>query len=155
MIRSRSVAYAQVGSFSFLTFINGYPIMFFDNRKPAVTLRSQGNKLAAQAARGETLPRRFLMDASPSEQDVALARAKSYTTQAIWVLVGYIFLYPLGLIMNVIYMIEARKIRKIAGQSLPGQGLLEVMFWINVAGWAGLFLLGIFILLGLVGALLV
>lgn len=95
------------------------------------------------------------MDASPSEQDVALARAKSYTTQAIWVLVGYIFLYPLGLIMNVIYMIEARKIRKIAGQSLPGQGLLEVMFWINVAGWAGLFLLGIFILLGLVGALLV
>ena len=75
--------------------------------------------------------------------EVALARMKSYTTQAITTLLFYLLFYPVGLVMNLIYMIEGRKMQRVAGTGLPGVGLLQVMFWLNVAAWAMIFAFGL------------
>ncbi|MCZ7665839.1 MAG: hypothetical protein M5U34_00680 [Chloroflexi bacterium] len=59
----------------------------------------------------------------------------------------YWFFFLPGLIVNFIYYHEANKMQKIAGKSLPGQGCLGFMLWLNVIviviGVVGLVILGI------------
>jgi len=82
-----------------------------------------------------------------SESERAAARMKSYTGSAVVVFILYWFFYIPGLIVNFIYYREANRMQKIAGNSLPGQGCLGFMLWLNVIviviGVAGMIMLGI------------
>ena len=67
-----------------------------------------------------------------AEAEIAAARMKSYTGSAVLVFVLYwLFWFP-GLIVNFIFMQEAKRTEKIAGRSLPGTGCLVLMFWLNI-----------------------
>ncbi len=67
-----------------------------------------------------------------SEAERAAARMKSYSGPAVLVIILYIFLYIPGFIANYLYYKEAQKMQRIAGISLPGQGCLSIMLWLNV-----------------------
>jgi hypothetical protein len=69
---------------------------------------------------------------APSEMERALARTKSYTGAAIAVFVLYSLAYLPGLIFNLMYLREARRMEQIAGQELPGTGCLSSMVWAGV-----------------------
>jgi hypothetical protein len=81
-------------------------------------------------------------------QDRANARMKSYTAHVVVVLVLYLFLFIPGLIANVIFHNEGKRMEAIAGQSLPGVDALGFM-----RRW--LFILMIVILVVLVVFLLI
>lgn len=92
----------------------------------------------------------FLADATKrpegaTEQDVTMARTKSYSKPAIVALVLELlpFLYPAGLAVNLIYMVKGSRMQKIAGRKLPGVTFLKVLFWFNVIGWAAWFSLAL------------
>ncbi|MEW5945296.1 MAG: hypothetical protein AB1742_03775 [bacterium] len=68
-----------------------------------------------------------------SENERTLARMKSYTGAAVLVFVLYWFFWLPGLIVNYIYMKEAERMEKLAGQRLPGTGCLTVMFAFGIA----------------------
>ena len=86
------------------------------------------------------------------DMERAIARTKSYTGTAILALVLYWLFWPAGFIVNYIYMQEAKRMERVAGQSLPGQGCLIALFWFNllslalVIGGILLFALGIVVL---------
>jgi len=62
----------------------------------------------------------------------AIARSKSYVTPAIIIFFLYGLLWLPGLVANWMYLQDARRMQRIAGESLPGAGCLSVMFWFNV-----------------------
>jgi hypothetical protein len=66
------------------------------------------------------------------EVERAAARMKSYTGSAILVFFLYWVFWLPGLIANYLFYTEAKKMQKVAGQSLPGMGCLSLMLWINV-----------------------
>ncbi|MCL4869308.1 MAG: hypothetical protein KJ063_10075 [Anaerolineae bacterium] len=85
-----------------------------------------------------------------SEMEVAAARMKSYTGAAVLVFFLYWLFFLPGLIVNFIYYQEAQRMQKLAGRSLPGQGCLAIMLWLNlfvliltVLGGCGFLLLGV------------
>ena len=61
------------------------------------------------------------------------ASMKSYTGPAVLVLILYLFLLLPGLIANILYYKEARRMQRIAGHGLPGVGCLAVMLWLGLA----------------------
>lgn len=66
-----------------------------------------------------------------------LARLKNFIGEAVLVFFLYLFFYAPGLVVNILYFMESKRIEKIAGQKPPGQGcLLVLLVW------------GIFILVG-------
>jgi len=69
---------------------------------------------------------------SNPEMRTALAQSKSYVSAAIVTFVAYIFFWLPGLIFNVMYLQDARKNAKIAGESLPGTGCLWILLIVNV-----------------------
>ncbi|MCY4526941.1 MAG: hypothetical protein OXB89_10075 [Anaerolineaceae bacterium] len=80
---------------------------------------------------------------------VALARDKSYTTSAFVTLVAYWLMWLPGLILNIVYLREARENERVAGHSLPGVGCLKWLFIWNVV-WV-LFLCALLGGLGTIG----
>src|SRR5262245_39968562 len=86
------------------------------------------------------------------EIERTVARMKSYTGSAVLVFFLYLLFWLPGFIVNYIYLDEAQKIEKIAGQSLPGTGCLYVMFWLNVIGLIlGIACAGLFLILPFIG----
>lgn len=71
-----------------------------------------------------------------SETERTLARMKSYTGAAVLVFFLYWLFYLPGLIVNYLYLREAKRMEKVAGQSLPSVGCLSVMLRLNLAAIA-------------------
>ena len=66
--------------------------------------------------------------------DIAQARSKSYTGVAIITFIASIVFWPLGLVMNIMYLREAKNKEKIAGNSLPGVGCLTIQLVLVIIG---------------------
>lgn len=81
--------------------------------------------------------------ATPAEGDLerALARTKSYIAPAVLVCYLYALGYVPGLIVNIMYMNEARHMEQIAGERLPGAGCLATLMWAGLLVAAGVILL--------------
>jgi len=60
------------------------------------------------------------------------ARMQNFTTKSVAVLVLYWVLYFPGLIANVIFYREAKRMERIADADLPGTGCLATMLWSNI-----------------------
>lgn len=83
-----------------------------------------------------------------SEAERAAARMKSYTGSAVLVFILYWFFFIPGLIVNYIYYREAQRMQHLAGHSLPGQGCLGFMLWLNVIVIGISILGGVLLLIG-------
>jgi hypothetical protein len=68
----------------------------------------------------------------------AFARTQSFTSKAVAVLVLYWVFWLPGLIANIVFYREARRMERLADASLPGTGCLAVMLMLNL----GLIILG-------------
>ena len=68
----------------------------------------------------------------PGNLERANARTKSYTTHAVATLILYFALWLPGLIANVIFLLDARRMQRIAGQGLPGVGCLWLLLTLQV-----------------------
>ncbi len=90
--------------------------------------------------------------ATPAEGDLerALARTKSYIAPAVLVFFLYYLLYFPGLIVNRMYLTEAREMERIAGRPLPGTGCLNTLLWLGILP---AILLVVFIIAALGGSL--
>jgi hypothetical protein len=86
---------------------------------------------------------------APEPQQVTMARMQSYTGKAVLTLILYMFLWIPGLIANILFVNEANRMQRIAGQSLPGVGFLKFLLWAAIAATVLFFLL----VLALMGAL--
>jgi hypothetical protein len=77
----------------------------------------------------------------PDDLERALARSKSYIAPA--VLVGYLYtlFYLPGLIVNILYLNEAKHMEQVAGEKLPGTGCLATLMWAGLLVAAGVILL--------------
>ncbi|UCD75553.1 MAG: hypothetical protein JSV91_01285 [Phycisphaerales bacterium] len=68
----------------------------------------------------------------------AMAMHKSFVGHSFGTLAAYLFLYPLGFILNLVFLHEARRIRKVTGISPSGSGCLAALllffFWIPLIG---------------------
>jgi hypothetical protein len=62
-----------------------------------------------------------------AEYERAIARTKSYTTQAVLTFVLYLVFWLPGVIANVLFLMDAKDMEKRAGHSLPGVGCLTFM----------------------------
>jgi hypothetical protein len=62
------------------------------------------------------------------------ARLKSYTGSAVLVFFLYLLFYIPGLIVNVMYYREAKRMQRMAGQGLPGVGCLLAELIVMGAG---------------------
>lgn len=71
----------------------------------------------------------------------AHASMKSYTGSAILVFFLYLIFYPVGLIANILYYLDAKRMEQIAGIGLSGAGSLTLMLWLNAAMIALVFLI--------------
>ena len=71
-----------------------------------------------------------------------LAQMKNFIGEAVLVFFLYMFFYLPGLIVNILYYIESRRIEKLAGQKPAGQGCLVVLLV-----WGVLVLFALFFLL--------
>lgn len=62
----------------------------------------------------------------------AMASSKSYVGAAIITFIASGFFWIPGLIFNLMYLNEAKKMQKVAGHSLPGVGCLWIMLVLNL-----------------------
>jgi len=78
------------------------------------------------------------------DASAAAARLKSYTGQAIVALVVYFIFWPVGLILNLVWRSEAKRMERVAGTSLPGAGCLTwlLVFQIGFATFMLLLVVG-------------
>jgi len=60
------------------------------------------------------------------------ARMKSYVGPAALVFFLYFLFYFPGLIANYLYRKEAKRMESLAGQRLPGTGVINFMYWLNL-----------------------
>ncbi|MBK9928168.1 MAG: zinc ribbon domain-containing protein [Anaerolineales bacterium] len=67
----------------------------------------------------------------PIDLEVSTARMKSYTGIAVFVFFLYFFFFFPGLIVNYIYVQEAKKMEEKAGTRLPGVNILNIMLQIG------------------------
>lgn len=72
--------------------------------------------------------------AAPDLALAALAATKSYTTSAVIVFLLYWLFWLPGLIFNLVYLRDARRMERLAGTSLPGAGCLTIMLAVNLIG---------------------
>ena len=82
-----------------------------------------------------------------SDMERATARLKSFTGPAVLVFFLYWLFYLPGLIVNIMYVNEAKRTEMIAGQKLPGTGCLSIMLWLNIIGIIILVVAGIVVVL--------
>jgi len=68
----------------------------------------------------------------PSDLERAMARMKSYIGPAVLVFFLYQIFYLPGLIINLMYLREAKQMEQVAGSELPGTGCLSMMIWAGV-----------------------
>lgn len=61
-----------------------------------------------------------------------LASNKSYLTEAVITFIAYAVFWLPGLIINVLFLKDARKTEEIAGHSLPGVGCLQILLFFNI-----------------------
>lgn len=61
------------------------------------------------------------------------AQMKSYIGAAVLVFFLYLLFFFPGFITNIIYLNEAKRMQRVAGQKLPGVGCLSWMLWLNIA----------------------
>ncbi len=120
------------------------PTQFFDPARDYAPMPANAPDRRQDLPPPQVSPRQNEAPLQVSEAERAAARMKSYTGSAVIVFVLYIFFFLPGLIVNYIYYKEAKRMQQIAGQSLPGQGCLGFMLWLNV----------IFLVLGLFVAVL-
>lgn len=71
----------------------------------------------------------------------AVAEQKSFVGSAVVVLLLYLLCYIPGLIFNIMWMNEARAVKKVTGRSPHGSGCLGVMFFIGISPWLMLLLI--------------
>jgi len=71
---------------------------------------------------------------NPYDLERANARMQSYTGKAVLALILYWIFWLPGLIANIMFYQEAKRMEKIAGQSLPGVGCLTILLALNVIG---------------------
>jgi hypothetical protein len=72
--------------------------------------------------------------ANATDISVAMAQQKSYVGAAITTFVAYLFFWLPGVIFNIMYINDARRMQKIAGRGLPGVGCLWILLIVNL-GW--------------------
>jgi uncharacterized membrane protein YvbJ len=65
--------------------------------------------------------------------EIAAARNKSYTGTAVLIFFLYLLFFFPGLIVNYIYVQEAKKMEEKAGMKLPGVNLLNIM--LQISSW--------------------
>lgn len=75
-----------------------------------------------------------------TESERAAARMKSYTGSAVLVFILYWLFWLPGLIANYMFYNEAKRMERIAGQSLPGVGCLSLLLWLNILWIVGIVL---------------
>jgi hypothetical protein len=68
------------------------------------------------------------------QMERAMAKTKSYTGAAVLVFILYWVFWLPGFIVNLIYYNEAKKMEKVAGQSLPGMGCLTIQLALGIIG---------------------
>ncbi|MCB9205344.1 MAG: hypothetical protein H6603_10245 [Flavobacteriales bacterium] len=86
------------------------------------------------------------MEAPTQTDEKSLARLKNFIGEAVLVLFLYLFFYLPGLIVNILYYMEARRIGRLAGHTPPGQGCLLVLLIWGVLTLAGTLFFASFIL---------
>lgn len=74
--------------------------------------------------------------ADVTETERVAARMKSYTGAAVVVFILYWLFWLPGTVVNYVYYQEAKRMERIAGNSLPGVGCLSALLWLNVVGVA-------------------
>lgn len=62
----------------------------------------------------------------------AAARSKSYTGSAVLTFFLYWLFWLPGLIVNIIFLKEAKQNERMAGRSLPGVGCLQILLWVQI-----------------------
>lgn len=67
-----------------------------------------------------------------NDMQKAMATTKSYVGAAIVTFVAYLFFWIPGIIFNIMYINDAKRMQKIAGRSLPGTGCLWILLFINL-----------------------
>ena len=72
------------------------------------------------------------MQGGYSDFEKAMARQKSYIGPAVITFILYGLFYIPGLIVNLLYMKDARRIAEIAGQKPSGYSCLKVLFILGV-----------------------
>lgn len=88
---------------------------------------SCGTQLSTQTSQ----PVQNVVKPSITDLEVSAARMKSYTGTAVLVFVLYLFFFFPGLIVNFIYVQEAKKMEEKAGMKLPGVNLLNIMLQVS------------------------
>lgn len=73
----------------------------------------------------------ILFDTSPWVNIKTQPSSASYTNKAIVALVLLWFLFLPGYIATIVWHGEGKRAQKIAGQSLPGVGMLGILMWIG------------------------
>jgi hypothetical protein len=66
------------------------------------------------------------------EMQQAMASTKSYVGSAVVTFVAYMFFWLPGLIFNIMYLQDARRMERVAGHSLSGVGCLWLLLILNV-----------------------
>lgn len=67
-----------------------------------------------------------------SEAERAAARMKSYIGPFVLTIFLYTLFYIPGLIVNLMYWQDAKRMSKIAGRKLPGTGALGALIWFQI-----------------------
>jgi hypothetical protein len=92
------------------------------------------------------------MNTSSDDMRRALAEDRSFTGSAVLVFVLYWLLWLPGLVTNIMYLNEARRVKRITGRSPSGMGCLWVLLIFAIAPLIGAcMLLGPAFLSGLAG----
>lgn len=72
-----------------------------------------------------------VVSSNVTDFEIATARNKSYTGTAVLIFILYLFFFFPGLLVNYIYVQEAKKMEEKAGMELPGVKLLKIMYQIG------------------------
>lgn len=70
---------------------------------------------------------------SITEKQISGARLQSSNTKAVLVFLLYLVIWVPGLIANILFYKEGKRMQRIAGEPLPGVGCLSPMLWLNMA----------------------
>ena len=90
---------------------------------PCPTVPPPGHGVPAQGAGQQNLQ---------ADLTVALAAQKSFTGRAFFVWFLYWLFWLPGFIMNIVYMNEAGRVKKLTGRSASGSGCLAILFFVHV-----------------------
>ncbi len=75
---------------------------------------------------------------SPRKKGEQYVESKDYLPSAIVALFAYCTIWPVGLVMNIVWLREASHVEKDLGSTPPNKGCLTYLLWFNLLV-AGLF----------------